>query len=277
MDKSEVYFNSLFIDKCNKQRKENCLKDFQDSFRNYSKTGIKNEVLTMFSEHESEFKKKYSLLWEESQQNSMMEQMEYMCYIKMMYDLFHKEEKIKKTEEQYLEFHNQYPDLVRITQKISEKRKMYLKELEAEMKWTISIKDMINKYEEFFYFKERKEGILVSLTTSGIKYNNFISSRLVAIPYDVMSQVVYNNSNNILESFQKSLDSGSIDPLELEGMESEKKRAIKHKYRLLISDILRQREEYYDIDIVYSERKIENYYDNKERFKIPVGLCDEME
>ncbi len=196
----------------------------------------------------------------ESVMDSMVEIMEsklekallnasYLSHVNMLYELYEREEKLRREEKEFERISEQYQKMADITKMLSEKRRMELKELESKTELSEQeLGHVVSRCEGYFNISWKKGKCLISLSTSGKRYKEYVEKRGQCYDKAAWDQLTYKNCNNIIEGFRKSYYSGMRHELQLDGISSEYKRVVKHNYLEALRDILEADEVVYDID-----------------------------
>lgn len=187
------------------------------------------------------FQSVLSSVWEalESRIDNVLMDAVYLSHVNMLYELYEQEEALRKEERQFKELSGRFQNLADISRKISVQRRMNLEELESQA--AISKKEImrvLNVCEGFFNVRPKKNTYLISLSSKGRRYNDFISNHSNIYSDEALNQNVYKNCNNIIVGLKKSYHFKTYYKPQLSGLRPENERAIMHQYRRAVEDIV---------------------------------------
>lgn len=194
----------------------------------------------------------------------------YLSHVNMLYELYEQEEKLRREEQEFEEMSAKYQKLADISKKLGEKRRMELKELERRLE--ISEQELgyvIHRCEGYFNVRHAKDHYIISLSTIGRRYVEYISNNEKKYDKAVWDQLVYKNCNNIIDGFKKSYNSGIKCELRLDGISSEHKRVVRHNYFEALKDILDTEDIVYDMNDINEIAKRRGDLDGKCEIRFP--------
>lgn len=174
----------------------------------------------------------------ESRLNSMLMDAVYLSHVNMLYELYEKEETLRKEEKKFREISDRFQKLADISKKISRQRRMELKELEREVEMSEQeLLFLLNICKGLFNVRHTSNKILISLSSEGRRYSDFISNDVNRCSDEALNQYMYKNCTNIIDSLRKSYCFGMRHKPQLSGLRPDSERAIMHKYYQALDDI----------------------------------------
>lgn len=212
----------------------------------------------------SEFKENMILSMQEVIENVFSEVMKdvvYLSHMNMIYEIYEKEEQLRKEEEEYEKISEEYQKMADISKKLSEKKRM-----EAEMlqKSVDLSKDELIKIlydnQKLFNIRNKKETLQVSLSPAGRKFHSFIENKEEKYPKEALNYLVYKNCSSIMEAVEKSYEGKLEIQWRADHISASAERSIQQKYHKLAKKLSKKNDDVYmiwqDIESMEMERKM---------------------
>lgn len=192
----------------------------------------------------------------------------YLSHMNMLYELFEKEEKLRREEKEYQRISEKFKQLGEISERLNKHRRMDLEELQKQMEISeIDMESVIIGCEKYFNIRRGNGTILISLSPAGRKYSEYLSSGNVRYSYETLNQLIYKNCSALLESLENSCDRGLEYELRLEEVAPDKERALKSKYDRIVEKVILENEENYSNLRKKKESVMKN--NEKNRIRLP--------
>lgn len=163
----------------------------------------------------------------------------YLSHVNMLYELYEQEEKLRREEREFENMSAKYQKLADISKKLSEKRRMELKELENQVEISEQeLGNMFSRCEGYFNVRPNKDKCMISLTPTGKRFREYIVKTEKKYDDTVWNQLIYKNCNNIIDGFKKSYRSGTKYKVHLDGFSNDYQRAVRHNYYEALKDMI---------------------------------------
>lgn len=163
----------------------------------------------------------------------------YLSHANMLYELYEQEERIRREEREFKEMSEKFQNLADIMQQISKQRRMELRQIEQCLNLSEQeLSELLQDCSEYFNIRQRKDHYIVSLSPEGKRFKDFIFGQKHNYSEETLNQLIYKNCINILEGVKKSYASRVRQDPKLDGMRPENERAVRHKYRETLIEIL---------------------------------------
>lgn len=170
----------------------------------------------------------------------------YMSHMNMIYNLYEKEKRQQKNERAYDKVTAKYNKLPTIVKSLSVNTRMSFTEICTQ--FDISEEDLdqlLVRENKYFNLRKKADGVHISLSPSGRKYNGYIISLEKGYSREKMEQLVYKNCNQMVEAIESSLNKGLEFELTLAELSPDRKRTLQYKYHNTVQKVLSDREESY--------------------------------
>lgn len=202
----------------------------------------------------------------------------YLSHMDMLYELYEREEKLRKEEKEYEKLSVRYKIMSQIAKKLSENRRMELEELQREL--GVDEEDVIivvDRCDKYFNVRDKKDNIQISLSPIGKKYSNYILNSEQKYSKSIMSQLVFKNCINILNSIENSYEKGFMCELSLEELMPEEEDSIRYLYNRLVDKLIDKNKDMYEAPFFIKEKK-ERVNENNEKniFRIYEGWDEDI-
>ena len=195
----------------------------------------------------------------------------YLSHINMLYEIYEKEEKLRREEREYEMISEQFHYMTYIAEELSKHRRMELTEL--RFKTGISkneLEGIVNRCSKFFNIRDKKNTVEISLSPVGKKYCNYITNENQNYSKEVFNQLTYKNMVELMQSLEKSYDWGVTYEVHIEGVAPENERAIRCKYNSIVKKLTAENQDVYDVNsFIKSGRKERIGINEGNLFRIP--------
>lgn len=196
----------------------------------------------------------------------------YLSHMNMLYELYEKEERLRREEAEYEKISEKFQKMADITKSLSREKRMKIEELQKQV--NISEQELggvLSQNKKYFNIREKQESIQVSLSPKGRKYCDYVMDSQEKYSKSTLNQLVYKNCDKLMESLENSYDKGIEFELRFEAVSPEKNRALQAKYHKIMKKIISENEEIYTTKCyIINEEKESVYGDNeKNRIRIP--------
>lgn len=170
----------------------------------------------------------------------------YMSNINTLYEIYEKENSIRKEQKQFQEKLNKTMHSYEITIELSKNRRMELREIQKKMGIPKKeLEDEINASKEFFNIRNRDNITLISLTPKGKRFKDYISYQKSSNFTKETNQLVYNNCCAIIEAIENAYEMDVDSDVDLNGIPSEEERAIKRKLHGIVEKVMSDQQSIY--------------------------------
>lgn len=180
--------------------------------------------------------------------SEMMKDTAYLSHVNMLYELYEKEEKLRREEKEFTRISEKYQKMAEISNCLIGQRRMTIEELEEQV--DISDKDLqsvLYGCEKYFNIRSGKGTIQVSLSPIGRRFHEYLLSNNVKYSYDRFHQLLYKNYDNLLESLENSLEKKLHYEVRFEEVAPDIERALTSKYYRIVDKLISENEESYII------------------------------
>lgn len=205
---------------------------------------------------------------------NMLENVAYLSNMNMLYELYEKEERIRREQEEFQKRAEEAKYLYEIASQLSRCRRMELEEIRKEIEVSKEeLEYILNKSASYFNIKERGDKTQVSLSPKGIKFTEYVMEEKGSCSINRLNQIVYQDCYNLLETIEQVYGTKKKKDIDLEGLSPERKRAIRQKYIKTLHTILEDDEKRYEISkdgyqVFFSGEESALDGDEKNRFNI---------
>lgn len=196
----------------------------------------------------------------------------YLSHINMLYELYEREEQLRREEEEYDKISREYQKMADISRKLSKQRRMEIEQLERQVDISQEeLENLLSQNEKYFNIREKQENIQISLSPQGRKYYDYIKNSQERYSQETLNQLVYKNCNSIMESLENSYDRGMEFELKLEEISPERDRALQFKYHRITEKFISETEDDYTARnyIIKENKERMNISNEKNRITIP--------
>lgn len=196
----------------------------------------------------------------------------YLSHINMLYELYEREEQLRREEEEYDKISREYQKMADISRKLSKQRRMEIEQLERQADISQEeLEHLLSQNEKYFNIREKQENIQISLSPQGRKYYDYIKNSQERYSQETLNQLVYKNCNSIMESLENSYDRGMEFELKLEEISPERDRALQFKYHRITEKFISETEDDYTARnyIIKENKERMNISNEKNRITIP--------
>lgn len=194
----------------------------------------------------------------EDKLHRILKDVAYLGHINMLYEIYEKEETLRREEQQFEKISRNYQKLADIAKELGEQRRMEIENLEKKANVSKQeLQEILNGCSKYFNVHPKKNTMQISLTPSGKRYNEYLLKTKENKVDEIVNQYVYKNCNNIMESFENSISLEREFELELDGITPDKKRSIMHKYYNILKKIMSDNEYCYDNIKLKNEKESE--------------------
>lgn len=203
--------------------------------------------------------------------NRVLKDAAYLSHINMLYDIYEKEEKLRREEKEYEKISEQFRYMADITKELSKCRRMELSELQSKANLTKKeMEDVVNACSKYFNIRDKKDDLEISLSPSGRKYCNYIINTKQTYSQEAFNQLTYKNMTELMQSLEKSYDWGVAYEVHIEGISPERERALLCKYNSIVKKLTSDNQDVYDVKVFINDNKKERANINERSlFKIP--------
>lgn len=199
----------------------------------------------------------------------VMKDVAYLSHMNMIYEIYEKEERLRKEEEEYEKISKEYQKMADISKKLSEKRRM---EAEILQKSVDLSKDELIKIlddnQKLFNIRNKKETLQVSLSPIGRKFHNFIENKEEKYSKETLNYLVYKNCSSIMEAVEKSYEGKIEIQWQANHISTSTERSIQQKYHKLAKKLSEKDDYLYmtwqDMKSIEMERKMNR---EKDRYR----------
>lgn len=95
----------------------------------------------------------------------------YLSHMNMLYELYEKQETLRREEKKYEELSKRYTEMVKIAEMLSKEKRMELLQLCKKMNLTEQQLDaLLTECSKFFNLRKKQQGVQISLTADGRKF-----------------------------------------------------------------------------------------------------------
>ncbi|MEY8391884.1 hypothetical protein AALA98_11000 [Lachnospiraceae bacterium 45-W7] len=203
--------------------------------------------------------------------NTVIRDMAYLSHMNMLYELYEREEQLRREEEEYDRISQKYQKIADIMKNLSQKRRMQLEQLQEQT--DISQKELekiLNRNSKYFNMRQKLESIQISLSPSGKKFYEHIMDSQEKFSREAANQLIYKNCDRLMEALENSYVGGLEYELKLESLSSDRERALQSKYHEITQRFISDNEDMY-MPLKYAMRKEkERVYKNNEKNRITI-------
>lgn len=197
----------------------------------------------------------------------------YLSHMNMLYELYEKEEQLRREKDEYDRISEKYQQMADIMKTLSEQRRIELKQLQEQTGISkLALEYILTQNPKYFNIRQKSEDIQVSLSPSGKKYYNHVMDSQETFSGETFHQTIYKNCDNLMEALENSYERGIEYKLKLEKLPPEKERALQSRYHTIAQKFISDHEDMYYPKIINmvdeKESRFHNYEKNK--YRIPV-------
>lgn len=190
----------------------------------------------------------------------------YLSHMNALYDLYEKEESMRRKEREYEKTSEKYKQLIGIMKNIQDNKRMSFEAIKKESISKVDLDNLLMKNKKYFNIRNSKKGIQISISPAGKKYIDYIEKSKQFYSQKTFNDQLYKNCNNIMESFENSLDKNiSFEP-KFEGVSKNYQRLLKKKQRKICAKIISRTEFSYNTKYM---RKTQETYNLQQNKKLP--------
>lgn len=176
----------------------------------------------------------------ESELNRIVRDAVYLSHANMLYELYEKEDSLRREEKKFREMSDRFRELADISERISRQRRMEVKELERESHISEQkLMHLLDHCHGLFNVRQKNNTFLVSLSPEGKRYSDFISNDKNSYSDEMLNQQTYKNCTSIIDSFRNSCHYKICHRPQLVGLRPDNERAIMHRYYQAMEEIPR--------------------------------------
>lgn len=166
--------------------------------------------------------------------NARFQDTVYLSHINMLYELYEREEKLRREEKEYEKISEQFQSMAKAAQILSQKKRMELEELQIEEDISRQeMEKMLSGCNKYFNVRPKKQGVEISLSPAGRKYYHYMENSSPAYSKEAYNELLRKNTDNVISALEKSYDRGIAVELSLEEILPETERMIRHRYHKL--------------------------------------------
>lgn len=194
----------------------------------------------------------------------------YLSHMNMLYEIYEKEERLRREEEEYDRISEKYQKMADVLKKLSRQKRMELEQLQEQTDLSrAELENLLGQNTKYFNVRKKSESIQVSLSPSGRKYYDHVMDAQETFSRETLHQIIYKNCDNLMESLENSYENGIEYKLRLEKVPPDRERAIQLKYHTIAQKIISDHEETYPLkNFGIKKESVYNEYEEN-RFKIP--------
>ncbi|MCI8299642.1 MAG: hypothetical protein HFI69_04705 [Lachnospiraceae bacterium] len=206
--------------------------------------------------------------------NEVIRDTAYLSHMNMLYELYEKEEQLRREKEEYDRISEKYQKMADVLKNLSKQRHMELEQLQKQTNIPQKeLEKLLGQYSKFFNMRPKLDGIQISLSPSGKKFFDHVMDVQEKFSRESVNQLIYKNCDAIMESLENSYEGGIEYELKLENLSPEREHALQSKYHGIAQKVISDREEMYhplSCHYVMIKEKESMFKNNEEnRFTIP--------
>lgn len=192
----------------------------------------------------------------------------YLSHMNMLYELYEQEEKLRREEAEYEKISERYQHMADITRLLSKKKRMELEDIQRQTHLSQEeLEGMLRNCDRYFNMRDKADGIQVSLSPTGKKYNEYFANERNLYSAKALNQLVYKNCDNLMDSIDKTCTRGVTYEPHFEHIPPEEERTLQFKYDKIMKKLAANEEN--DAVYIISETEKESDNGEKNRFIIP--------
>lgn len=175
----------------------------------------------------------------------------YLSHMNLMYDLYEKEEDLKRIEHEYDIITDKYQDLSKIMEIIRVNKRMDFEViLKEENIAREDLDELLMRNEKYFNIRKQRSKMKISLSPEGRKYLYYLENRKGLYSKKELNDIIHKNVYSIYDSIDNSIEKEiQINP-KLYDLDPELERIIRNKQSTIMGKIVSKIEPSYNKNYV---------------------------
>ncbi len=203
--------------------------------------------------------------------NEIMRDAAYLSHMNMLYELYEKEEQLRREEEEYDRISEKYQKMADVLKNLSKQRHMELEQLQEQTELSKrELEAILSRNSKYFNMRKKPESIQISLSPSGRKYYAHVMDSQEKFSREASNQLIYKNCDSLMEALENSYNKGIECELKLEKLSPEREWAIQSKYHIMAQKFISDQEDMYTAKIFEIRTEKESVYKNNEKHRIRI-------
>lgn len=206
----------------------------------------------------------------------MLDEIAYLSHINMLYELYEKENKLRREEQEYRSMLKKYEHIDEIIEQLKESRRMEIDKLQEVVKVPKKvIYGTISENPKYFNVRKKSDTYQISLSPAGRRISGYVINSTIIYSQETLDRLVYKNCYATMEGLEKVFNNknGRIveKNIKFEGISPEKERALQSKYYQVANKVFKNDEKFYR---KWEKLEGEDNYNEEIKYKFRLPGCD---